>query len=277
LGRFLIILERVYKAVGADFRRLEPTATPPEGRFPTVRQSIFWDLLPSRLGPDADGLLAPKPPNTDWIRELESDDLELMYSVAQAARSARQDSIARAEGRASRLLTPTVTLLAACAALSAYQLNRSAQLAQPTFAVTAVPAVLGIAFFMISALRSLDADVRVGFHKNAELKESDGKLTRHEFLRECIRYEVVGEYWTRWTYGHKATSLMQARAWFSRGVLTLVLALIAAAITQLFPVNQKPPTPPTIQIIYPSPYPSTSSFSVPPTTATTTTSSSIRR
>nr|CTQ90288.1 hypothetical protein [Kibdelosporangium sp. MJ126-NF4] len=225
--------------MGADFLMPSAEKYPADGRFPSVWQSLLWDLLPSRLVPDADGLLPPKIPNTDWIRSLRNGDLEFALSVAKSARMARQDSIVRAEAKASRLLAPTVTLLAACAALCAYQLNRAGQAGNFWIATSSFPAVLGIVFFMISALRSLDADIRVGFHKNAGLKKTDATLGRSAYIRECIRYEVVGEFWTRWTYARKATSLMQARAWFSRGFLCLVAALLVAATTQLFPAAVK--------------------------------------
>ncbi|MEU4555755.1 hypothetical protein [Micromonospora violae] len=138
-----------------------------------------------------------------------------------------------AEQKASRLLTPTVTLLAASAGLAAYQLRSVGASSGPFLAcLSAVPAILGILFFTASALRSLDADVRVGFYKFAELHQASS-ADRASFLRQCIRYEVLGDYWTEWTARKKKGSLMQARAWFSRGVLCLVLALGAGGVTQL--------------------------------------------
>jgi hypothetical protein len=233
MSRIVSAIEKLYLKIGADFRRADSAEHPPIGRFPSVRQSLLWDLLPSRLAPDADGLLPPKPESVEWIRRLREDDLELILSITQSARSGRQDSINRTEAKASRLLTPTITLLAACAALSGYQLNIAGQTDRLSSALTAIPSILGISFFMFSALRSLDADIRVGFYKFAGLKEADAELSKHDYLRECIRHEVLGEFWAKWTSASKATSLMQARAWFSRGLIFLVLALLSAAVTQL--------------------------------------------
>ena len=232
MGRVRRAARWLYTKVGADFE--VPSPLPADGRFPSITQSLLWDLLPDHYAPDADGLLAPAELDTRWIQKLPEADLDFRYEVAKAAREYRQNAVAEAEEKASRLLTPTVTLLAACAALSAYQLAKAHTAAHPLLdSLAAVPAALALLFFTISALRSLDTDVRVGYYRFAELTHASAE-GREAFLRESIRLEVLGAYWAKWSGAQKKGSLMQARAWFSRGVVFLVTALGIAAITRIW-------------------------------------------
>jgi hypothetical protein len=231
---FATSVRKVYQWLGADFAAPTSNDALPDGRFPSTKESMLWDLLPSRMAPDLDGLVAPSRLHTDWINTLNSDSLELQLSVAQAARLARQTSVDATEAKASRLLTPTVTLVVASAALAAYQLKKAGEASAPLLAAIAVlPAAAAVMFFTVSALRSLDTDIRIGFYKFAQVRDTSAH-DREDYLREAITYEVLGAYWAKWTAAQKKNALMQARAWFSRGVIFLVLGLVIGAATQIF-------------------------------------------
>ena len=58
-----------------------------------------------------------------------------------------------------------------------------------------------------------------------------------------IEEEEVGRRLASWSSQQKHTALMQARAWFTRGLTFLVAAVIAAAISWAFDAADSSPAP----------------------------------
>lgn len=93
-------------------------------------------------------------------------------------------------------------------------------------AAAAVPSATACVLLILSALRALDADLRVGAYGTTNAQ------TRHDHgPRGVLEQATLGASLTEWTAQHKATALMDARAWFTRALLAALLGLVLAALT----------------------------------------------
>ena len=266
---------RTLRALGAD-----PTdPADPRGRWPTTLQTLLWDLSPSRLAPSNDGVIAPAveyEPWFSWLQNLKPDDsargdnrlIELIEAERRRHAQARESAVS-AEGKASRLLTPCVGLLAGAVAFTSWQLYSIAQARTNAGTVylllAAIPGVIGIAYLVCCIVRALDTDIRAGIYQGsgaAQLVASNGDLVK------VLRYEHEAAQLARWTAAKKITKVMYARAALSRALVSLVAALILAAFAIVLhgrpnTVSSKTPTP------TPSASPTTPARSAPPTRSPT--------
>jgi hypothetical protein len=213
-------------------RRLhaDPAAPPGDGgRWPTTKQGLLWDLLPGHAAPQADGVIAPTHSAPDWVTTADEADLPDLLALERRRADAASASAATTEGKASRLLGTTVTLLAASVALTALQLRTSAHshgCLRWVLAVAAIPGAAACALLLLSAVRSLDADTRVGIYGNV-----NGRVRAEHGLRGELERTLLGTAKAEWTAGKKASALMDARAWFTRALLADLVALVLAGLT----------------------------------------------
>lgn len=226
--------------VGADPAPPEddPSATPVNpsqaaaGRWPSTKQSFWWDLGPNDLAPDADGVVAPTFTDTAWVAraaaELSPGQLEKLLAAEHERNLGFQASAATSEGKASRLLTPIVALLTADATLVAFELNSATGRHRWWSLIPYVGAGLGAVaalLLVVAALRALDADTRVGMYNAAD------PLQRAQPDAVALSQEVRGSALARWSSVNKSTRVMYARAALSRALLLITLALLLGAAT----------------------------------------------
>lgn len=216
---------RVLKLLGAD--PAEPTGD--EGRWPTSRQALLWDLVPEGVAPSSDGVVSPTWSVPDWVASVNDADVDDLIATERRRADGAQSAASTTEGKAARLLGTTVTLLTASVALTALQLRSAAHAHDELrilLVVASLPGALACLMLFLSALRSLDADTRVGVYGvvTASVRASGGK--RAELERTTLAASR-----SEWTSRHKASALMDARAWFSRALLAVLLALCLGSLT----------------------------------------------
>jgi len=169
------------------------------GRWPTPWQGVLWDL-----GRGADA------PRNDGVADAPQHRVASLTTLEQA-RGGVCRRAATTEGRASRLLGTTVTLLAAAVALAGLQLRASETehrlWLRLVLVAAALPAAGAAVLLAVGAPRAVDADLRVGFYgSNGAARLAEGGL------RGVLALTVTDAALSAWTARKKATSLVQAQA-----------------------------------------------------------------
>lgn len=196
------------------------------GRWPPAIKRFLWDFLSASRAPENDGILAPHFARPTWIDEVATWDSTL--EVAQRANAAAQESARTAEDKASRLVQVSLALITVAIALATFQLT--AALGMPWYRLLLVmPALTAIMLIVLAAAEALEID-RVGIYGHAQPGDLQQRLGRTRAAL-AIEAEERGRQLARWTANHKLTDLMQARAWFSRGLAVLLLAGLIAGTT----------------------------------------------
>lgn len=218
-------LMSAYRRAGAD-----PAAPPGyDGRWPTSGQAFLWDLLPEDLAPGQDGVVAPTWTAPSWVEAVPEDQLPEAVAHERERHRSQQAAVTTVEGKASRLLTPTIALLAATVALTAFEIRAAGQASTgsgrllPLFG--AASAAVAVVWLFVAVVRALDADTRMGVYGGATTE------TLLKGPRAVLVAEVLAAERASWVRVQKANRLMQARVAVSRAVLALVLALLLAAVT----------------------------------------------
>ena len=213
-------------------RRLGADPAPPEGyggRWPTTSQGLLWDLLPKQAAPPSDGVIAPTHAPPAWPAAATESDLDGLLALERQRAEAAAAAAATVEGKASRLLATTVTLLTASVALTALQLQAAANahgLVRLLLIAPALPGAVACLLAVLSAVRSLDADLRVGVYGTIS-----GQLRAEGGMRAELESATLGATTAEWTARNKASALMDARAWFTRALAAVLLGLVLAAVT----------------------------------------------
>ncbi len=212
--------------LGADVTD-PPVGTP---RWPNGRQGFLWDLAPARIVPSRDGLVPPETPVPSWIAVATEADLDDLIEIQRQRAESAHTAAATTEGKASRLLTPTIALLAGMVAISAYELRVSANAvhigSRILLACAVLPALAAVVYLLLCAIRALDTDTRVGIYGNVTgYRRAAGGKRAH--LEDQYKAAVLAE----WTSKRKASRLMDARAAFSRALIAVALALVIGAVT----------------------------------------------
>lgn len=147
--------------------------------------------------------------------------------MARAARDAAEDAAKGAEDKASRLVQVTLALLTVSLALGSYQLTFSLERSWPSLFLL-VPIAVALGCLAIAAFEGVLID-RVGFYYQPSGQDLTGTGQRDPNAI-LLAAEERGRRLARWSANHKHTDLMQARAWFTRGLAALLLAGLAAGI-----------------------------------------------
>lgn len=94
--------------------------------------------------------------------------------------------------------------------------------------ISLLPVVGAIACLVIAALEAVEVD-RVGFYQHPDIGDLASAGARDPIVA-VIEREEIGRRLAKWTSDKKHSAVMQARAWFSRGLVLLIAAgLLAAA------------------------------------------------
>jgi len=196
-----------------------------EGVWPEPRRRAFYDFLTKSRAPADDGLIAPQVVPPVWVDSVA--DVPGILEVAKAARENAEDSAKVAEDKASRLVQVTLALLTVSLALGSYQLSFSLQRSL-YWMLLLVPIAIALACLGVTAFESMVVD-RVGFYSSPSAQDlvDIGQRNPNSIL---LAHEERGRRLAQWSANHKHTDLMQARAWFTRGLTALLLAGLIAGI-----------------------------------------------
>jgi len=261
-----------YGAWRGLLRRLGASPDRPEtdgaGRWPTPWQGFLWDLAPAEVAPSRDGVVPPAHVPESWLDQLdanvEPDLAARVFAHERERHTGRRLAADAAEAKASRLLTPVIALLTGTVALAGIQLNISSSAHTATgmtlLLLAMLPTVVAGGFLFVSAIRALDADIRVGMY----LAPKPDHLIAGK-LPDVVRQENLAMKRASWTAGQKTTSLMHARASLSRAIFFLAVGLVVLGGTSIYRNYDGLPTPaaPTLPMPSASPSPSPSPPSSP--------------
>jgi len=201
--------------------------TSSEGFWPSPLRQFLWDFFLKSKAPENSGIQIPTFESPDWLSDelLQSDD------TLEAARGEHQEGAARAkvaEDKAHGLMQTTLALLTLTIAVGGFQVS---YLRDETTGwlplVCLIPTALSVAFLAIAGIEALEIN-RVGMYWPPVTADLVGEgIVRRRLIEAELRGSVIAD----WTATNKVTNLLQARAWFSRGlVFLLVAALISLAM-----------------------------------------------
>lgn len=191
----------------------------PDGFWPKPRHRVFFDLRSAKKAPANDGAVAPPLVDPDWLPTVAPSDLAL----EQARRGHEQavTSAKTAEEKAARLLQLCLALLTISFAVAKFQID-AVHGRTPIVWAALLPVAVAAACLTAAALGAAEVD-RVGFYHHPGVEALSGRPVADQ-LKELVTVEAQGERMARWTANRKATDVMDARAWFTRGLLALIAA-----------------------------------------------------
>ncbi|MGI8519650.1 MAG: hypothetical protein ACR2MC_03410 [Actinomycetota bacterium] len=199
-----------------------PSDEAAQGSWPSPLRQFLWDVFLKSKAPENSGIRIPKFESPDWL----SDELVQSDDTLEAARSEHQEGAGRAkiaEEKAERLMQTSLALLALAIAVGGFQVSYARDETTGWLPlVLLMPTVLSIAFLVIAGIEALEIN-RVGMYwppVTADLV-GDG-IVRRKLIEAELRGSVIAD----WTAKHKVNALLQARAWFSRGLVLLLLAAL---------------------------------------------------
>jgi glutathione synthase/RimK-type ligase-like ATP-grasp enzyme len=215
--------ELVPAQLAQHLRNAEPSSP---GKWPRARERLFLDFLPASKTPQNDGIEAPRRKTPDWIAAAASRPNAL--DVARRANDEAKAGVKSAEDKATRLVQVGFTLLTVALGLFGFQ-AKAALARSGAWLISPAVSVAAIVFLIVAVLEALQID-RVGFYMHPSAEDLVG-FGSHNASVQLLAIEEEGRNLASWSSVHKHSDLMQARAWFSRGVLTLVLAGVVGALT----------------------------------------------
>lgn len=198
-----------------------------QGTWPRAIKRFLWDFLPASTAPDNDGVAAPKLARPTWTAGVRTSATAL--EAARRAHDQAKASAAAAEAKAARLAQNALALVAVAVGLGAFQLNVALDRAWP-WLLSLVPVGAAVIFLSLAAFEAIEID-RVGMYAHPNLRElAQEPLT--DPVRVLMLEEERGRQLASWTSRNKHSDLMQARAWFSRGLAALLLAAVLAGVVR---------------------------------------------
>ena len=197
------------------------------GKWPHPLKLVLWDLYPARKAPDNDGAVAPQFAPPPWASAAARSPAAL--SVAVRANDEAKAGAKTAEDKAARLVGTALTTLTVAAALFGYELQFALTRGAWWWYLLLVPVVGALGCLAIAAFEATQID-RVGFYRHPTGQDLAAPGPRRLIAR-VIEQEDIGRRLASWSSKKKHTALMQARAWFTRGLIFLVAAAIAAAVS----------------------------------------------
>lgn len=232
--------ETVPRAIAAHLHGVMDSE-PSGGKWPKPHRRILWDLGRASKAPSKDGVepptLAPPPWASLVARSSEA------IAVARRAHDEVMDGVKTAEEKAARLTRTSLTIAAVGTALLAYHLGLIIDQTR-WLLLTLMPAAGSIVSLAVATINAIDID-RVGVYRHPSAEDLAAPGPQDPSVK-VIELEEVGRQLTSWNSRMKHTALMQARAWFSRGLVLLAAAVIAAVVLWGIEIGTSTddPTPP---------------------------------
>jgi hypothetical protein len=211
------------------------------GRWPKALRRFAYDFMTKARAPENDGAIAPVFATPAWIEDVAGrpDALE----TARRAREAAELRAKTAEEKANRLVQIVLALLTIAVAVGAYQLKFALDRSGPSLALL-VPVGLSLAFLALSAFEAAEID-RVGFYRQPNAADL-ARLGSRDPAIVLLAGEEEGRRLADWTARNKLSDLMQAKAWFSRGLAALLVAGAVAGFSRASTGSTNERTPTTI-------------------------------
>ena len=196
------------------------------GAWPKPLKRIRWDLGRANEAPPDDGAMAPRFARPPWASMAARSSAAL--SVVRRANNEAKAGVKAAEDKAARLSRTALTTLALTTALIGYQLQFALTRASWWF-VFLTPVVGAFFCLALAAFEAIEID-RVGFYRHPTGRDL-AEPGPTEPIVKVIEQEEIGRRLAAWSSQHKHTALMQARSWFTRGLVLLLAAGIVAAVS----------------------------------------------
>jgi negative regulator of sigma E activity len=197
-----------------------------DGVWPKPLRRIGWDLRTVNRAPANDGAKAPKIVPPSWV-DLAARSPEAL-AIAQRANDEAKAGAKAAEDKAARLAQTALAAVAVATAIGGFQVGFAAE-RRTWFVLLILPAAASVTFLAIAALEAVEID-RVGFYDYATAEDL-ARVGPKSDIASAVEHEELGRQLARWSSTQKHTSLMQARAWMSRGLVLLLVAAIVAAVS----------------------------------------------
>lgn len=159
-----------------------------------------------------------------WASDDETMSADAVLDAARGEHRWHRDRSEAAEEKANRLGQTCIALLTVALALAAYQATQFGAIGGGWWYLLSAPDVLAIAFIAIAGIGALEVD-RVGLYRFVQVRELVTEANRAAALS---RLELRAAVLAAWTANHKYDLLIQARAWLSRGLVSLVIAALAS-------------------------------------------------
>ena len=218
----------------------QPAEPQDHGVWPKPLKRILFDFLPAEKAPENDGAKEPHYAAPRWASIAARSTAAL--SVARRANDEAIAAARTAEEKAGRLVRTSLTALAVTIALLGFQMRFAIEHDAGWFALPCV-GVIALAFLVIAAFEASEID-RVGFYRHPSARDLAEPGAREPTVR-AIEQEEAGRRLAEWSSRHKHSALMQARAWFTRGLVLLVAtAITTAAVWAITTPGQSNPAPP---------------------------------
>ena len=198
------------------------------GSWPGPWRRFVNDFRPSNKAHPRDGIEAP-----EWLPPAEirvAAEWEGSVDLARRAHDAAALAVSVGEAKASRLLQTSLALVVLGLALIPLQFSSFSLIGK---ALTALP-FASVVLLSIAALEASQID-RVGIYSTPRLSDLKGKQLGLGVA--VVEAEERGRFMARWTADHKLTELLNAHAWFTRGLTALILSGLVAAVTFGFNVG----------------------------------------
>lgn len=200
------------------------------GEWPSVGRRFRSDFKTKAKAPGNDDIVAPVFVAPPWIDEVAGYPEAL--ETARRAREAAEARVASTEEKASRLVQIALALLTISVGVATYQLSFALDRPWPRI-TSLIPVVLSLGSLILAAFEAMQID-RVGLYR-APRAEDLACLGSRSSAAAVLAIEEQGRRFADWTAQHKMTDLMQARAWFSRGLATLLVAALFAGVSRSLP------------------------------------------
>ena len=215
----------VDRVAPAFAKHLVPVPPGTDGKWPSPLRRLRADFMRASRAPANDGATAPQFAVETLAHAVSSEEGAL--DIARRANDEAKAGAQAAEDKAHRLLQTALALLAIALGVAGFQMRLASD--QNAWWWAATPsAVLAAVCLAIAAFEATQVD-RVGFYEQATLDALSGTSAMAPNVA-VIAAEERGRRLARWSSQRKHSDLMQARAWFSRGLAALAVAGLLGAI-----------------------------------------------
>lgn len=206
--------------------------------WPPAWRQFLWDFLPAQWAPAQSGLRAPLPDRPNWLGEDQVSRPEVL-SHARRAHDWEQNRVETTEAKGNRLATISMGLVALALSFVGHHLANIPS--SSTFLLVlwwsvGTAAILAILCLSISAVDAFEVD-RVGAYHQVG---AESLAKAFDPVRELVWIEEKGRLLASWSAGQKLNTLLQARAWFSRGIALLLMAALLWIVGEIGPIFPAP-------------------------------------
>jgi hypothetical protein len=214
-----------------------------DGNWPNTKRRVLYDFMTANRAPAMDGIVPPDFEPPPWIDHVAT--LPGSLDVVRRAREQAEGGAKTAEDKASRLLQLGLALLTIALALGSYQLEFA--LSRPiVWSATLIPMCIALAFLSLAAFEASQID-RVGIYSSPDGSQL-ANATAANTTSILLVAEDRGRRLASWSSRNKHSDLMQARAWFTRGLAALLIAGLVAGITRASTQSTQANPPTTVTI-----------------------------